>query len=67
MAILESMMARKLTKPYMEKTAQKVREKVDETKENLKTKAEGMALKSGLIGKNTHKNMKMSNAGSLVE
>ena len=51
MAILESMMARKLTKPYMEKTAQKVREKVDETKENLKTKAEGMALKSGLIGK----------------
>lgn len=51
MAVLENIIAGKLAKPYTEKAAKKVRDKLDETKENLETKAEGMALKSGLIGK----------------
>ena len=51
MAFLESMITKKVTKPYAEKVAKKARNKLDETKEDLETKAEGMALKSGLIGK----------------
>jgi hypothetical protein len=40
MAIVESMIAGKLAKPYAEKAAEKVRGKIDEAKEKVKSKYE---------------------------